>query len=168
MGVSEVKKELKKLEKEKLISLITDLYKNYKPVKEFFDIYINPDENKIFENYKIKVSEAFYPKRGYDYNLSEGKRAISDFKKLGVSSELLADLMLLYVETGVQYTRDYGDIDENFYSSLEKMYVQALTLMLKEDLLNKFKERAQKVVDDSENIGWGFHDYLFQVYYDFY
>ncbi len=168
MGITDIKKELKKLDKENLLNLITDLYKSNKSVKEFLDFYINPNENELFKKYKDKVVEAFYPKRGFDYKLSDGKQAISDFKKLGASSDLLADLMLLYVETGVKFTNDYGDIDENFYSSLEKTYVKALTLMRKENLLNKFAIRARKIVDDTENIGWGFHDYLSQVYYDFY
>ena len=34
MGLAEVKKELKKLEKDKLIDLIGDLYKKQKSVKE--------------------------------------------------------------------------------------------------------------------------------------
>src|SRR5215210_7150494 len=132
MGLTDIKRELKKLDKDKLISLITDLYKNNKSVKEFFDFYVNPNENELFKTYRDKVFEAFYPKRGFGYKLKEGKQAISDFKKLGVSTDLLANLMLFYVETGVKFTNDYGDIDENFYSSLEKTYVQALTLMKKE------------------------------------
>ena len=76
--------------------------------------------------------------------------------------------MLFYVETGVQFTNEYGDIDEVFYSSLEKTYLQALTLMKKENLLGKFVERASKVVRDTRNIGWGFHDELKGIHYDYY
>ncbi len=63
---------------------------------------------------------------------------------------------------------DFGDIVESFYSSLEKTYVQALTLMKKEDLLDKFAERASKNVKDTKDIGWGFHDYLEETYFDHY
>jgi hypothetical protein len=114
------------------------------------------------------VFEAFYPKRGYNYKLKDGKQAISDFKKLGPSADLLADLMLFYVETGVKFTNDFGDIDEGFYSSMETTYVAALTIMKKENLLDKFAERAVKVVTDTSGIGWGFHDYLGDVHSDFY
>lgn len=47
MGLREVKSELNKLEKETLIKHISELYKKFKPVKEYFDFYINPDESKI-------------------------------------------------------------------------------------------------------------------------
>ncbi|WP_339699646.1 DUF6155 family protein [Algoriphagus aquimarinus] len=168
MGLTDLKKELKKLDKDKLIDLVADLYKKNKSVKEFFDFYVNPDEKELFNKYRDKVFEAFYPRRGYNYKLKDGKQAISDFKKLGSSSDLLADLMLFYVETGVNFTNDFGDINEAFYSSMETTYVAALTLMRKENLLDKFADRASKVVSETNGIGWGFHDYLCEVHSDFY
>ena len=168
MGLTDIKKELKKLDKDKLIDLVADLYKKNKSVKEFFDFYVNPDERELFNKYKDKVFEAFYPRRGFNYKLKDGKQAISDFKKLGNSADLLADLMLFYVETGVKFTNDYGDINEPFYKSLATTFVDSLTLMNKENLLDKFEDRVEKVVDDTSGIGWGFHDYLVQVWIDFY
>jgi hypothetical protein len=168
MGLNDIKKELKKLDKDKLIDLVSDLYKKNKSVKEFFDFYVNPDERKLFKKYQDKVFEAFYPRRGYNFKLKEGKQAISDFKKLGPSAELLAELMLFYVETGVKFTNDYGDLNEQFYKSLATAFVESLTLMNKENLLYKFEDRVGTVVDDSRVIDWGFHNYLVQVWIDFY
>ena len=150
MGISEVKKELGKFD------------------KEYFDFFVNPDENELHKKYHDKIFDAFYPKRGFDLKLKDAKQAIADFKKLEPSTELLADIMLYYAECGVKYTNDFGDIDEQFYTSIEKMYLKALTLMQKEDLLDKFKVRALKIVKDTDGIGWGFHDYLRDVQYDFY
>lgn len=65
-----VKLELNKLEKETLIKHILELYKKFKPVKEYFDFYINPNESKILEEYREKVREGFYPKRGDRLRLS--------------------------------------------------------------------------------------------------
>lgn len=168
MALTDLKKELKKLDKDKLIELVADLYKKNKSVKEFFDFYVNPNEKEQFDKYRNKVYEAFYPKRGYNLKLKDGKQAISDFRKLGPSSDLLADLMLFYVETGVKFTKEFGDINEGFYSSMETTYLAALTLMEKEFLLDKFADRAGKVVSDSSGIGWGFHDYLGEVHSEFY
>jgi hypothetical protein len=168
MSLADIKKELKKLDKDKLIDLIADLYKKNKSVKEFFDFYVNPNERELFNKYRDKVFEAFYPRRGYNYKLKDGKQAISDFKKLGPSADLLADLMLFYVETGVKFTNDFGDIDEGFYLSMETTYLGALTLMLKENLLEKFADRAWKIVSDTSGIGWGFHDFLIDAHLNFY
>jgi len=168
MGISDIKKELKKLDKEKLLDLIADLYKKNKSVKEYLDFYVSPNEKELFLKYKDKVYETFYPKRGDRFKLSDGKKAISDFKKLEPSKELLAELMLFYVETGVVFTNEYGDIDEPFYNSIESVYSNTLKLMSKENILDKFADRAKKVVDDTCDIGWGFHDCLGDIYCDYY
>lgn len=76
------------------------------------------------KKYRDKVYEAFYPKRRFDYNLKQGKQAISDFKKLAPSAESLVDLMLFYVETGIEFTNDFGDINEVCYSSLESTFAK--------------------------------------------
>jgi hypothetical protein len=168
MGLREVKLELKKLDNEALIKHISELYKKYKPVKEYFDFYINPDESEILKQYKEKVREGFYPKRGDRLRLSISRKAINDFKKLGTSRDSLADLLLYYVECGVELTNEYGDIDENFYISIENTYGTVLELMSEENILEKFKDRASVIVDETENIGWGFHDYLKDVFYEHY
>jgi hypothetical protein len=168
MGIIDVKKELIKLDKDKLISLISELYKNNNGVKEYLDFYTNPNEDELFQKYKAKVYEAFYPKRGYALKLNEGKKAISDFKKLKPSTILLADLMFCYVETGILFTNEYGDIDDVFYNSLESVYVKSLLLMKKENLLDKFEVRANKMLEDVSHIGWGFYDALSYSYFEFY
>ncbi len=168
MGLRELKTELNKLNKDALIKHISELYKKYKPVKEYLDFQINPNESKILEQYKEKVREGFYPKRGYKLRLSLSKNALNDFKKLDTSKESLADLLLYYVECGVELTNEFGDIDENFYTSIENAYETSLGLMSKEGILNKFKDRAFEIVNEAQNTGWGFHDYLKEAYDEYY
>jgi len=168
MNLTELKKELKKFDKSKLINLISELYKNHKPVKDFFDFYVQPDEKGLFEKQKAKVFEAFYPKRGFQLKLIDARQAISDFKKFAPSNYLLAELMLFYVECGVQFTNDFGDIDENFYLSMEKMFDRSLALLKKEDILDKFNSRALKILTSTDGMGWGFFDSLRDIYYNYY
>jgi len=168
MGLREIKKELKKLDKEGLINLISDLYKKDKATKEFLDFYVKPNERELFNKYRDIVFEAFYPTRGYELKLNKGKKAISDFKKFAPSSELVAELMLFYVETGVNFTNDFGDIDEGFYSSLVSTFIAAMKLMEKENILQKFSEQASKIIDETNGIGWSFHDSMCEVYWEYY
>lgn len=168
MGLREVKKELNRLDKADLIKHIAELYKKYKPVKQYFDFYIDPDEKKLLEEYKEKVAEGFFPKRGFQLKLSVSRKAINDFKKLGPSPESLADLLLVYVENGVEFTTEFGDIDEGFYTSVENTFASALNLMSENRLLDKFQARARKILRDTEHMGWGFHDYLSELYYQYY
>jgi len=168
MGKTELKRELRKLDKDQLIGLISDLYKKENSVQKLLDFYVNPNEKELFSEYRHAVITAFYPECGYEIKLHKGRQAISDFGKYGPSSHLLADLMLVYVETGVNFTNDFGDMNENFYSSLESMYVRALKLMQKEGILDKFANRARVIIIDTRDVGWGFHDYLADVYYRYY
>ena len=76
--------------------------------------------------------------------------------------------MLYYVECGVRFTNDFGDIDENFYISMEKMFDQTLALLKKEDILDQFNDRASKILTDTDGMGWGFFDSLCEIYYNYY
>ena len=168
MGLREIKKELKKLDKKELINLISELYKKDKSTKEFLDFYVEPNEKELFFKYKDIVFEVFYPVRGDELKLKNGKKAISDFKKFSPSSQLVAELMLFYVATGVDFTNDFGDIDEGFYSSLETTFVAAMKLLEKERLLEEYAEQVAIIVNKASGIGWGFHDYISQVHGEFY
>lgn len=164
----QIKKQLQKLDKDKLIDLISELYKKDKFVKEFLSFQINQDEKGLFEKYRNKVYEAYFPKRGYKLKLREAKQAISEFKKFNPPVQLVADLMLFYVETGVKFSNEFGDIDEKFYLSLANTYNAALKFIQKENLLESFADRAGCIVSDSSHFGWGFHDDLRDIYDEFY
>lgn len=168
MGLKELKIELNAMDKNNLIELVADMYKKYKPVKEHLDFLVSPNETELFDKYHQTIYEAFYPKRGDKLVLKKGKDAISEFKKKSSNKELLADLILFYAETGVAYTKDFGDINDAFYSSIIRAYEDALSLMTKEDILEKFRTRALKVVNDSNNVGWNFQDSLSEIYEEFY
>jgi Family of unknown function (DUF6155) len=168
MGIKDLKSELEILDKKNLIELISEIYRKDKNVQEFFEYYLKPDETKLFEKYKTQVREGFYPKRGDALRLSVARQAISNFKKFEPSKELLADLMLYYVECGVEFTNDFGDINESFYTSIAAMFRSALDLISREGNSDRFKERATKIVRDSDGIGWGFSDDVGDCYHEYY
>ena len=66
MGLTELKRELRKLDKDQLIGLISDLYKREKSVQQLLDFYVDPNEKKLFREYRHTVITAFYPERGYE------------------------------------------------------------------------------------------------------
>lgn len=168
MSKLDLKKEIESFDKKQLIELIADIYNKNSSAKEYLDFLFNSNAEDVLKAYKQKVREAFYPKRGYGCKLSVGKKAISDYRKLNPAPDSLIDLLLCYVENGVDFTNDYGDIDENFYSSIEGVYDNALKMINKLGLLNKFQDRAYQITKKTENIGWGFHDSICSSYYDIY
>ena len=76
--------------------------------------------------------------------------------------------MLFYVECGVSFTNDYGDIDERLYNSMASVYVNACQFIHENNLESKFQSRALAIVTDTSNSGWGFHEYLRDSYDDFF
>jgi hypothetical protein len=168
MNKNNFKKKIESFDKKQLFELIMDVYNKNASAKEYLDFLYNPNGEEVLKSYKQKVREAFYPKRGYGYKLSIGKKAISDFRKLNPTPDTLIDLLLCYVESGIDFTNDYGDIDENFYSSIEGVYENALKVISKVGLHDKYKNRAYQITIKTENIGWGFHDALCDCYYELY
>ncbi len=76
--------------------------------------------------------------------------------------------MLYYVEQGVNFTNEYGDITESFYASMESMYETALQMIVKNRLESQFDERCWAVVNNTSGIGWGFHDNLGALYDEYF
>ncbi len=72
--------------------------------------------------------------------------------------------MLTFVESGVWCTKEYGDIDEPFYCSMESMYESAIKFITEEGLFKEFSDRLFTIVEDTSNMGWGFHDTLSDTY----
>jgi hypothetical protein len=166
MKVSELKKKLNAKGKEDLIKDILDLFKKNQFVKDYYISQQSDNSNSpIFLKYKEIIEKEFFPERGDGKaRLSVAKKAISEFKKLSCNNALIADLMIFYVEVGVRYTNEYGDIDEKFYFSMESMYEQALKFIVTNKLSNKFRNRCLEIVEDTANMGWGFHDQLSEIY----
>lgn len=166
MKITELKKHLKNSTKEQLISDIADLFKKNDFVNDYFrSKYGDDNSHLILIKYKAIIENEFFPSKGNGKaRLSVAKKAITEFKKISSDKSLIAELMLFYVENGVHYTDCYGDINEQFYLSMESMYEQTLDLITDNNLVDTFKDRCLKILNDTADMGWGFHDQLDDIY----
>lgn len=156
--------------KDQLIDELQFLIKRFPQVKEYYHFQLSPEKQvKIIDEYKKRIKREFFPERGFGGGRpSVGKAPILQFLKISSNPEHLIDLMLYYVEQGVQYTIAYGDIDESFYESMESVFEDALDLIKENDLYDHFHSRCKKIMTDTNGMGWGFGDYieeLFEKYY---
>lgn len=164
-----LKDHLSSLTKEELINHILNLDKKFKQVKEYHQFMVLPNEDVAVEKFKKAIENEFFPTRGLPkMRLSVARGAITDAGKMNLSAKSKADLMLYYVEAGVKFTNTYGDISEQFYNSMESMFLSALKHMQKEGLLSEFEDRAYSIVEETSDIGWGFHDTLGDYFYKYY
>ena len=72
---------------------------------------------------------------------------------------------MTYVENGAEFTREYGDIDERFYRSLESAVEELDALLHREarDLYPQFRDRLPRVYRLASGVGWGFGDFVADV-----
>lgn len=166
LSVSALKKYLKDCPKEVLIDDISELFKRFPAVKDYYQVKLSPgDDSQVLDKYKKAIEKEFFPARGIGKaSLSAARKAVTEYKKVCKTPIGLADLMLFYVEQGVKFTNAYGDIDERFYNSMESMYAKAVEHIVKTQLQDKFEDRCRKIVKDTSGIGWGFHDMLSEIY----
>lgn len=170
LSVTEVKSIFKDQTKEALLELLVESYKAVPELKEFITMkYANENTmEQILEKYKNKVYDVFFPKSmRAQFKIGEAKKAVNDFTKMCSDEKNTIDLMLYYVEMGVEFTNTYGDIGESFYSSIESMYEAVIKVVNKQkdaEIFHIFQERLKVVVYNTSGIGWGFHDNLSDMY----
>lgn len=159
MSKRDLKKELNVLSKEEIINVVLELYDARKEAKEWLGFFINPNEDREVEKYKKIIRNEFFPDRGEGKcRFSVCRKAISDFKKLKPSPDKLADLMIFYIEVGVQMTIQYGDMWEQYYTALENNFDKAVVFIAQNGLTDQYKTRIEKLMESVSHCGCGFYD----------
>jgi Family of unknown function (DUF6155) len=163
----EVRKYLESKSHADLVSDIVLFFTQFDGVKEYYSTQLGHGySEELLEKYKTIIRKEFFPTRGFgSARLSIARKAINDYKKVSRNLLGLVDLMLFYVEMGVRYTNEYGDINEAFYNSMESVYDGALKLITTNGLQDQYRTRCHKIVTDTRGIGWGFHDNLSGMYH---
>ena len=167
--LTELKKYLRKRSDVELVAEIADLYKKFDAVREYYRASYFNDDEAVLQKYKDVITEEFFPKSLHadsKARLSVARKAVRDYKKVSCSDSGYAEIMLHYVEVGIEYTNTYGGIDSPFYSSMAAMYFDAADFIKSHNMENLFQERLYKMVIDTQNCGWGFHDSLVETYCD--
>lgn len=163
LTITQLKKELLKWPYKELIDLICKLYKSSTEVSDQINLILDNDSfvEDTLEETKRKIKNQFFPKKNLQRpNLTTAKSTIIAFKKICSDPEKIIDLQLFYVECGVEFTKKYGDIYENFYISMAKMYETAIKSLIKiknASLTEKSMPRFKKIANDAQTIGWGFY-----------
>jgi hypothetical protein len=167
-SITQLKKALKAQPQEDLVALVVDLTKKFSVVNEYFSIMQN-GEDEILEKHKNSIGKEFSPEyiNFPKFRLSIARKAVLEFKKISTSPSNIAEIMVFYVECGVKGTNTFGDIDETFYDSMVSMFKSAYKHIVRNNLLESFDHRMEKIVHDTNGIGWGFHDMLYDIHAQF-
>ncbi|NOU58186.1 DUF6155 family protein [Marinifilum caeruleilacunae] len=156
MSKKDLKEYIHHLSKEHLEDQILDLYTRFKEVKEFYDFAFNPKENKLMEECKFKISKEYFPVNGRKAKMrrSVAQGYIRHFKRLGVESSLIADIMLYNIEVAQTYTTELYIKQESFYKSMLKSFQEAVKYIRENGIEAEFKARLNRIVDESIDQRW--------------
>ena len=167
---AQIKKAIKDCERDECVEIILEMAQACPQAREYLTIRFTENHGEVLEKYKKKVRHEFYPANGGfgRLRLKDAKKAISDFKKLCPDKVMAIEIMLFYVENSIEFTNDYGDINEAFYNSALSVYRQVVTEVniIGLAVYEKFAKRLRACVDDTRGIGWGFHDELNELYHE--
>jgi hypothetical protein len=167
-GWSAVRQHLTTWDRPALLALVKDLYEAAAVNRDFIQARCQADESggEVLEKYRGKIVEQFFPARGFGkLKLGEARKAIRDYRKATGNLPGTAELLMTYVENGTRFTREYGDIDERFYRSVESALEELAGLLRGEarELYPSLSGRLASVEQMSDSIGWGFHDFIADV-----
>jgi len=171
MSKPALKKHLLSFTREQLVGTVLEMYDNMKPIKEYFEYYLNPNEEEMLKKYKAIIQKEFPLEWKYaepKLRFSVARKAIAEFKAFKPSPEMLADLMLTLPEVACEFTYNYGDMSEQFYDSAYNNFKAALVFMHKNNLLDDFKLRCADCVKWASVCGYGFADDMAEIFYQYY
>jgi hypothetical protein len=166
IGKRELRKHLQGLSQEQLVNHLLHLGESFKDVQAYLQNVVHPaDDQTVRARYRQIIRNEFFPDRGYGKaRLAVARKAVMDYRKVAASVDGPADLMLMYVETGIQYARTYGALDEPFARSMESMYATSLQWIVKHGLEATFLSRAEAVLTTTRGMGYWFHDTLTDIF----
>ena len=152
MSKVKLKKYLLSLTKEQITDIVLELYDARKGAKDYLEFYLAPDCNAELEKCKKAIQNEFFPTRGFSEK---------------PEPTFVADLMLFYIEQGCEYTLEFGDMWEQFYTTLEGNFDKAMRFIFLNGLLTNYYERIEKLIDSVSDCGWGFYDTLQDIYSEY-
>ena len=167
MSKSALKKHLLSYSNEQLVETILEMYDNMKPVKEYLEYFLNPNEVEMLKKYKTVIQKEFALEWKYaepKLRFSVAKKAIAEFRSFKPAPQLMADLMLTLPELACEFTFNNGDMTEQFYNSAYINYKAALDFIYKNNLLDDFKVRCQNCLKWASVCGYGFSHDIEDVY----
>ncbi|WP_052501478.1 DUF6155 family protein [Thiomicrospira microaerophila] len=159
MTQSELKKLLANKTQQELIKEIAYLFKTFSPVKEYYQAQTG-DIHQIAEKYKdiIKKEFVYGHTRGYPKaRLGTARKAVQDAKKIINQPEIIADIMLTFVESVSSYNNEFSSDSEANFTSPEGMFYDALKLLDDNNLLEAFHDRCSDIVFKATE-AWGHYD----------
>lgn len=170
---SALKWKIKTWETPKLLGLVKDLFELSANNRDFLaarllvgDTEEGGQSVSVSAPYRQRIHDAFYDKGGWprsNLRLAEARNAIREFRKATSDDVGTLNLMIAYVETGTEYSLEFGAEEESLFDSLSTVLNEIETVFSKNSELELYQGFQQRLLDLDEKareIGWGFGDHM--------
>ena len=163
-------KKLNTMDKEELVTIISDLYKTNKTAEVRLNLLFLGEEygNALLEKYKKQLYKIFNPSNivRTGFSLEKAQQILSDFADMCGDGRWYGDLALYFAECATDFTMSYGDINEEFYDALGDAYRDAVTIARRDEEMYKlWKDRLEYIYHEFSGFGWGMDDFITEEYY---
>ena len=163
-------KKLNTMDKEELVTIISDLYKTNKTAEVRLNLLFLGEEygNALLEKYKKQLYKIFNPSNivRTGFSLEKAQQILSDFADMCGDGRWYGDLALYFAECATDFTMSYGDINEEFYDALGDAYRDAVTIARRDEEMYKlWKNRLEYIYHEFSGFGWGMDDFITEEYY---
>ena len=165
---SDVKKRLQSFGPPEFLELVCEMFKLSVENQTFLVARLLKGTvgTSLLEPYRRRIEQAFYSRNGWPQGkiqLGAARKVIRDYQKATGDLTGTIELMMVFVETGTAFTRNFGDIDAPFYDSLTSVLDEIKRLVTSKEargLYDHFRQRLLVLVEMAAPIGWGYGDYV--------
>lgn len=155
MSKRDLRKYVSELSKEQLEEQILELYEKFSPVKVYYNFVFAPNEDKLLQEAKLKISHEYFPiqntarKKKPKLRRSVAQKYIKHFKVLGVDSFIIAELMLYSIELAQVFSAENTISQTLFYKSMENSFKEVVLFTVEKMIFDHFKHRIITIKNET-------------------
>ena len=156
MSKRDLKKYLQSLDKDQIAEQLLELYSKFPEVKTYYDFIFNPNEEKLLQDAKVKISAEYFPTKTKKPKLrrSTAQKIIKHFLMLGVEAHIVAEIMLYNIIIAQRYSAKKELRYNSFYKSILNSFEQCLNFCISNGILPHFRAQLLGIVEEVQKQKW--------------
>ena len=156
MSKRDLKKYLESLNKEQIAEQFLELYAKFPEVKTYYNFIFNPNEEKLLQDAKLKISAEYFPTKTKKAKLrrSTAQKIIKHFFMLGVEPHITAEVMLYNITVAQKYSAKKEMYYNSFYKSILNSFEQCVNYCISNGILPHFRSQLLAISDEVAKQKW--------------
>lgn len=133
-----------------------DLYERFRDVKVYYNFVFNPQEDKLMEECKFKITREYFPptRRRPKARRSVAQNYIRHFSRLGMAPGMIAEVMLFNLETAQAFSAQKPVRQESFYISMLRSFQEAKVFFESHRMGPEYVNRLRTIAENAWKQEW--------------